>query len=214
MTLLQSKNLSLKEVRRLLGFQKIPNASSFTSFLSLQPLTEFEQQELAQIREDFDNYMSDGKVSEGQIKFLAVSPLMRLAGFYRTPIEITLEEDIAAIEIADEDTKISGRIDILAVKKVHSQAEIALWVLVIEAKNSEVAALTGLPQLLTYAYKSLEYQSTVWGLATNGVTFQFVYLRQGNPPIYQLLPDLNLTDPERSLQLLQVLKSIRDLVAA
>lgn len=214
MTLLQAKNLTLKEVRRLLGFQKIPNASSFTSFLALQPLIEFEQQELAQIREDLDNYTSDGRLSEGQIKFLAVAPLIRLAGFYRTPIEITLEEDIAAIEIVDEDIKVNGRMDILAVKKAPSQAEPTFWILVIEAKNSEFAALTGLPQLLTYAYKSLGHQPAVWGLTTNGVTYQFVYLRQGNPPTYQLLPDLNLTDPERSLQLLQVLKSIRDLVAA
>lgn len=40
---------------------------------------------------------------------------MRLASFYRFLIKIKLEEDIADILIEDEDTKITGRMDILAV---------------------------------------------------------------------------------------------------
>ena len=78
----------------------------------------------------------------------------------------------------------------------------------IGAKNSEGEALTGLPQLLTYAYKILEHQESVWGLTTNGLSYWFVHLQQGNPPAYQLLPELNLIDSERSIQLLQVLKAI------
>jgi hypothetical protein len=35
-----------------------------------------------------------------------------------------------------------------------------------------------------------------------------VYLQQGNSPTYQLLPELNLIDSERTIQLLQVLKAI------
>jgi hypothetical protein len=213
MATLQAKNSTLAEVHRLFGFKRELIASSFTSLLSLEPLTEFEQQELAQICEDFDNYLAEGKVSEGQVKFLVVAPLIRLAGFYKSPLGITLEEDIAEIEITDEDTTIKGRIDILAVKKALSKDETAFWIMVIEAKNSEIAALTGLPQLLTYAYKSLEYQPSVWGLTTNGVTYQFVYLSQGNPPIYQLLPDLSLINTERSVQLLQALKAICNLIA-
>ena len=212
MATLQAKNLTLEDVQHLFGFQELFDGS-FTHLLSLQPLTEFEQQELTQIRDDFRHYITSGKVSEGQVKFLVVAPLMRLAGFYKAPLGITLEEDIAEIEITDEDTTIKGRLDILAVKKALSKAEAAFWILVIEAKNSEIAALTGLPQLLTYAYKSLEHQPGVWGLTTNGVTYQFVYLSQGNPPIYQLLPDLSLINTERSLQLLQVLKAICHLAA-
>jgi hypothetical protein len=40
-----------------------------------------------------------------------------LAGFYRPPIKLSLEESIAEINIEDEDTTITGRIDILAVNK-------------------------------------------------------------------------------------------------
>jgi hypothetical protein len=70
------------------------------------------------------------------------------------------------------------------------------WVLVIESKNSSIDLSAGLPQLLTYAFKSLAYQESVWGLVTNGLRYQFVYLRQATPPTYQLMPDLNLLETE------------------
>ena len=48
MTAFNAKNLTLNEVIRLLKLQKLPNGS-FTPLLSLEPLTEFEQQELIQL---------------------------------------------------------------------------------------------------------------------------------------------------------------------
>jgi hypothetical protein len=177
--------------------------------LSLEPLTEFEQQELLQIRDDFDNYLYESKVLEGMVKALTLLPLMRLAGFYRSPIKISLEENIDRINIIDEDTNITGRLDILAVNKtIPTTTDIPFWVLVIESKNSEVAPSAGLPQLLTYAFKSLEHQPSVWGLTTNGQNYQFVYLLPGTPPTYQLMPFLNLMDLKPSTQILQVLKAI------
>ena len=81
----------------------------------------------------------------------------------------------------------------------------------IEAKNSQVDALAGLPQLLAYAIGSLEYQESAWGLTTNGVSYRFVYLQAGNPPTYQLMPEVNLIDTQRAVQLLQLLKAICNL---
>jgi hypothetical protein len=207
-TTLDARNLSLEKIQQLLKFQEQLN-DSFTSLLSLQFLTEFEQQELSQIRHLFRDYYAAGKISEGQIKFLFIAPLLKLAGFYHPSIKITLEENIADILIEDEDTCIKGRMDILAINKTQAKKEITpFWILVIESKNSSVNASEGLPQLLTYAYKSLEKQSSTWGLTTNGMDYQFVYIQQGNPPIYQLLPKLDLTRPESSIELLQVLKAI------
>ncbi len=208
MAILNARNLSLEEVQRLFGFQEQYN-DSFSNYLSLKPLIEAEQQELLQIRNDFRRYLTAGKVSEGQVKFLAIAPLLRLASFYRYPIEIVLEENIADIEVAHEDIKIKGRFDILAISKAkHTKPQTYFWVLLIESKNSQVDISTGLPQLLTYAYKNLENQKSVWGLTTNGRSYQFVYIEQGNPPIYYLLPELNLMERERSSQLLQILKAI------
>ncbi|WP_265338664.1 MULTISPECIES: hypothetical protein [unclassified Nodularia (in: cyanobacteria)] len=38
--------------------------------------------------------------------------------------------------------------------------------------------------------------------------YQFVYIQPGNPPIYQLLPKLDITRLESAIELLQILKSI------
>ncbi|WP_414529128.1 restriction endonuclease subunit R [Nodularia chucula] len=208
MTILNASNLSLEDVQRLFGFQK-QYSDSFSHLLSLKPLTGVEQQELKQVQDDFDRYLTAGKVSEGQVKFLVLAPLLRLAGFYRYPIEICLEEDIADIEVEDENTTIKGRMDILAISKAkHSKSQVHFWILLIESKNSQIDISTGLPQLLTYSYKSLNNQPSVWGLTTNGRGYQFVYIEQGNPPIYHLMPLLNFMEPPRGSELLQVLKAI------
>lgn len=209
LTNLNATDLRLKDVQRLLKFEEQLN-NSFTSLLLLNNVTEYDQQELQEIRNVFREYYSEGKISEGQIKFLILAPLMKLAGFYQPSIKITLEENIADISVEDEDTIIKGRMDILAVNKTQGRTVTTpFWILVIESKNSSFNASEGLPQLLTYAYTSLEQQTSVWGLTTNGMDYQFVYLQQGNPPIYQLLPKLDITRPESSSELLQVLKAIR-----
>lgn len=207
MTILNTKELSLANVHHLLGFQRQYN-SSFTSLLSLAHFNELEQQELLQIRYDFDNYLSESKVMEGMVKALTTFPLLRLAGFYRSPIKIALEENIAPINIVDEDTNITGRLDILAINKNSKINNVPFWILVIECKNSEIHPSAGLPQLLTYAYKSLAHQPSVWGLTTNGQNYQFVYIQQGNSPTYQLMPFLSLMEPEPAIQILQILKAI------
>ncbi|MBD0339664.1 MAG: restriction endonuclease subunit R [Microcoleus sp. Co-bin12] len=208
-TTINAKNITLGEVSQFLKFQEQLNNDTYTNFLSLEPLTEIEQLELAQIRNDFREYLSVERVSEGLVQALTTFPLMRLAGFYRRPIKMSLEQDIANITIEDEETTITGRFDILAINKEKQiAADIPFWILVIESKNSLIAPRAGLPQFLTYASKSLEYQESVWGLATSGEFYQFVNIRRGNPPTYQLMPFLTLMEPEPSILLLQVLKAI------
>lgn len=205
MPTLDSSKLTLNQVRRTLKLQQL-STGSFTDLLSLETLTEAEQQELLQIRNDFEEYLYETKVSEGLIKFLTVAPLLRLAGFYRYPIKLTMEDSIE-IAVEDEEITITGRLDILAVNTEIKTNNIPFWLLVIEAKNSAIEVRQGLPQLLTYAFKNLEQQSSVWGMVTNGLQYLFVHLRQ-ETLTYQLMPELYLLDAERSIQLLQVLKAI------
>lgn len=208
-TTINAKNITLGEVNQFLKFQEQLNNDTYTTFLSLESLTEIEQLELVQIRNDFREYLAVERVSEGLVQALTTFPLMRLAGFYRSPIKMSLEQDIANITIEEEDTTITGRFDILAINKEKQiAADIPFWILVIESKNSLIAPRAGLPQLLTYAYKSLEYQESVWGLVTSGEFYQFLNIRRGNPPTYQLMPFLTLMEPEPSILLLQVLKAI------
>ena len=106
---------------------------------------------------------------------------MRLAGFYDVPIRLTMEDSIA-IAVEDEDKRITGRMDILAINNSQSNIAPPFWVVVIETKNSAVEVGEGLPKLLTYAFKSLDQQPSVLGLATNGLRYQFVYLRSDVQP--------------------------------
>ncbi|MEI2578216.1 restriction endonuclease subunit R [Scytonema sp. PRP1] len=202
----EPSSLSLNDVHRLLKLQEEP-IGSFTDFLTLNSLIEFEQEDLLKIRNDFWHYLAAGKISEGLVKFLTLAPLMRTAGLYDVPILLTME-DVIAIAIEDEETSIRGRMDILAVNNAQATTAPPFWILVIETKNSAVDVFEGLPQLLTYAFKSLEQQSSVWGLVTNGRSYLFVHLRQGSPPTYQIMPELSLIDTEESIRLLQVMKAI------
>ena len=204
MTTLHAR-LSLNDVHRLLGIQPLYNGS-FTPLLTLEPLTEVEQRELEQIQEEF-RYWSEGKVLEGQVRLVSVAPLLRLAGFNRPPIKLRVEEDIARIYIENEDTYITGRFDVIAVNKSTANP-IPLWILVIESKNTEADVSTGLPQLLAYAFTSLEHQESVWGLVTNGDIYRFVHIRRGEPPTYQFMPILSFLERDRTQTLLQVLKAI------
>jgi hypothetical protein len=211
MPTLRASNLTLEEVSQLLKFEEQIEDVAFSDILSLENLTEIEKQELVQIRNDFRPYLR-GKASEGQVKALTTFPLLRLAGFYHYPIKINVEEGIdnIIIELEEDENKIiRGRLDILLINNTApNNNNKDFWVLIIEAKESAVEVRQGLPQLLTYTYKSLQQQSSIWGLATNGVQYLFVNIKQGNPATYQLMPELNLMYAESSRQLLQVLKAI------
>ena len=201
----QAKDLTLDEVHQYLKLQRSLARPTYGELLALESVTEFERQEIEQIRLDFQAYWQAGKVLESQIQLLVVGPLLRLAGFYRAPIHLTLEQAIAEIEVVDDDRTIAGRLDLLAAQR---GGDTPFWILVVESKNSQMEALNGLPQLLTYATEGLKTQTAVWGVTTNGISYYFVQLVAGEVVRYQLLPELNLFDPERSLQLLQVLKAI------
>ena len=205
---LDASSLTMEDVYRLLKFEEQLN-DSINSLLTLEPLTELEHQEVLKIREVFRSYHNAGKVSEGQIRLLPIAQLLWFSGFYQPHIKITLEEGIAQIYVEDEGTIIKGRMDILAVSRVQNKMTITpFWILLIETKNSTIDALEGLPQLLTYDHKSLDEQAAVWGVTTNGMNYQFVYIQRGDRPTYQLLPELSLIRPEQTIQLLQVLKAI------
>ncbi|MBG1242834.1 restriction endonuclease subunit R [Nostoc sp. NZL] len=202
----EASSLSLNDVHRLLKLEKLSNGL-FRDFLNLEPLTMFEQHDLLRIRSDFDRYLNAGKISEGLVKFLTIAPLMRLAGFYDVPIRLTMEDSIA-IAVEDEDKKITGRMDILAINSPQSITAPPFLILVIETKNSAINVIEGLPQLITYAFKSLEQQSSVCGLVTNGQLYQFVYLKRDQQSTYQLMPLLNLNESPDAIELLQVFKAI------
>ena len=128
MVVLNAKKLTRGEVHRLLGLELRRNGS-FTPLLTLEPLTEQEQQGLAEIQQEFLAYWQDSKISEGQVRFLSVAPLLRLAGFNQAPIRLEVEENIDRIYIEDEDTYLTGRFDIIAVHREQGGSSVTpLWI--------------------------------------------------------------------------------------
>ncbi|NJL99224.1 MAG: restriction endonuclease subunit R [Synechococcaceae cyanobacterium SM2_3_2] len=195
------------DVHELLGLSRGASLE-FEEILDLDPLSDFETQELTNLQELYFSYLTDRTLNEGQVKFLFISPLLKLAGFLSGDIKITLEENIATIniEVEDEGLTIKGRMDLLAIKRSQNTS---FWILVVETKVGSGATRLATPQLLTYAYKAIGSQDHVWALASNGEDFQFFSVQQGHPPTYHYLPKLWLLDRKSSQILLQVLKAIR-----
>lgn len=208
MTVINASRLTLDQVYQYLHYQEL-DYGSFDHLLGLEPLSDFEKSELNQIRTDFRQYLTEGKVSENMVMALTILPLLRLAGFYRSPIKMKIEEDIERLQIEDEDKMITGRMDLICLNKDQSTVnDIPFYILVIEAKNASLNSLEGLPQLLTYAYQSLTQQNSIWGLTTNGISYEFFYIQKEEDPTYQPLPSLRLIEPQSSESLLQILKAI------
>lgn len=81
MVTLASKNLNFEDVQHLLGFHESGEMGIFSDYLDLESISDFEQTELIDICTNFRRYLLSGRVSEGQIKFLALAPLMNLTGY-------------------------------------------------------------------------------------------------------------------------------------
>jgi Type I restriction enzyme R protein N terminus (HSDR_N) len=210
MVTLRANEITLKETREILGF-RAKYDGRFEDFLNLQPLTPEAQQGLDQIVGNFMVYLEAGKISEGQARQISINPILELAGYHRAPIELRIEEDIQRIDIKDKDTHIRGRMDIVAINRtVNTSATSLLWVLIVESKNLDASEFNGIAQMLTYAHGSLKTQAAVWGLVTNGATYQFFHIQQSETPTYQYFPSLRLLERDRAHQLLQVLAAIRD----
>jgi hypothetical protein len=134
----QANTLTLKDVHERFGYQR-HYADRLEQFLTLTDLTPAEMTELMNIRSEFDRYLVEGTVLEGQVRVLSVNPLLRLGGFNRSPITIRVETAIApmtsgrsqTIELAE--SKITGRMDLLAMRTREDGPD--FWVLVVESKG-------------------------------------------------------------------------------
>ena len=161
---------------------------------------------LDEICQGWQNYYIDGKISEGMVSVLAITPILWISGYVSDPaMKMSVEMNIEDIAIDDDDTVIRGRMDMV----VHQRDEddrAPLCVLVIESKNSSADTSVGLPQLLTYAGTFLEHQEFVWGLVTNGREYQFVRLESG---LCREFPRLDLLQPEQADKILEVMIAIR-----
>jgi hypothetical protein len=166
------------------------------------PLSDRETDILDRVRHNY-LYLLEYPVIESIVKMVVLSPLLDLAGFYEAPLRVQGEANIQ-VSGEDEGVVIRGCIDVLAVQDT-------LWILVIEAKNSEFSLTKAMPQALAYMLSNPHSNLPTYGLVLNGSECLFLKLVPGAVPEYatsNMFSMLNQgNDLYRVVQILRELKS-------
>jgi hypothetical protein len=162
-----AKEVTLAQLRETFGLKVVRDSNFFTEWMQpLATLTSEEQQMLDRVKQNFESLMEDPPMLENTVKMVVLSPLLDLAGFYRSPYSIETEPSIE-LTATDGDTIVRGRIDVLVLQQ-------RLWLLVIESKRSDFSVTRGLPQALSYMLANPTKESPSFGLIMNGNDFLFV----------------------------------------
>jgi hypothetical protein len=181
---LQASNLSLRQVQEQFNLQAQPAPQFFTEWQGPDPtLEDWEQQWLERAASDFRT-MAAAPMHEEIVKLVMLSPLLSIAGFFRSPFSLTAEKQIE-LAIPDRDILIRGRIDILALQQ-------SFWVTVIESKQASFHITQALPQALVYMLAAPPTEGPCFGMATNGWDYLFIKLVRQDPPCYGLSPLFSL----------------------
>jgi hypothetical protein len=134
---------------------------------------------------------------------VVLSPLLDLAGFYRSPF-LPKTEVSTSLEIADDPdaSPVQGKMDVLILQE-------SFWVLVIESKPARIDVTAGIPQILTYLL-SAPLNHIPFGMIINGREVLFLKLDRSKPqPQYLKSMAYRLLDsPQERSQILQALKHI------
>jgi predicted type IV restriction endonuclease len=192
---LDASSLTLPEVIDRLQLE-ISFEDDFSVYLKLDALTAREATQIAELRQNWQRYYLQGKISENQVKVAALSPLLWMSGYLSDPtLQVSMEEAIEEIVVEDGESVIRGRMDLWVGRQVAGD-RVPLCVLIVEAKNSAISPAVGLPQLLTYAGTLMERQGFVWGLVSNGLDYVFVRLESGVCRQFRSLSVLMLEESE------------------
>jgi type I site-specific restriction endonuclease len=202
--LTNARNLTLADLRQNFGL--LPNTTDryFQDWLNhLPPLAPDEITALDRLATNYEYLSESDSPLEEVIKLVVLSPLLDLAGFYRSPF-LPKAEVSTSLEIADEPdaSPIQGKIDVLILQE-------SFWVLVIESKPARIDVTAGVPQILTYLL-SAPVNHIPFGMITNGREMLFLKLDRSQPqPQYLKSMAYRLLDsPQERIQILQALKHI------
>jgi len=195
-------SLTLPELEEKKHLRLANDPNFFTEWCqNLPDLSDEDERYLDQVQREYFDQTRSGQISEGLIKLMVLSPLLHLAGFYRRPFEVRLEESVQ-VEVTEASEVWKGRIDALVIKDY-------FWILVIEAKNSALGIDMAIPQALGYMLANPNLERFTYGLVTNGSSFAFLKLAQTPSPIYEV-SDVMLLLPGRNVlgQVLRVMKRL------
>ena len=87
------------------------------------------------------------------------------------------------------------------------------WVVVLEAKHSDLTIELAIPQALAYMMANRQGDQPVYGMVTNGGTFAFLKLSQQAFPEYDISDVFSLLPRRNQLyDLLQILKRVAEVL--
>jgi hypothetical protein len=173
-----ARNIKLHDLKAKFGLQQVEDEQFFPEWLhELPELTLPERQTLDRVKRNY-RYLLDYPVMESIVKMVVLSPVLDLAGFYEPPFRVDGEVNIR-VTAEDEGEVIQGNIDVLVIQE-------ALWVTVIEAKNSEFSLTKAMPQALAYMLAAPQRNRPLFGAVLNGSEFLFIKLVFSDVPQYGL----------------------------
>lgn len=200
---LQAREVTLSQLADGFGLTRSPKPMmAAVGTVDLPSLSAAEMAMLDEVKAEFD-YLSVNDVLEPIVKMVVLSPLLRIAGFFRSPFQITAEKQVELLT-EDEGVLVRGLIDLLVFDD-------RVWVVTIEAKRAEYSLKAALPQLLSYMLTSPVAQAEVYGLVTNGSEFRFIKLVKQAAPSYQLSDVLVIDRGDDLYQVAKILKYLGQL---
>jgi hypothetical protein len=197
---LQTKDVTLTQLRESFGLVLELDNLFFREWQDDVPELEAEASTaLEEVKVDF-LHLSRYDLLEPIVKMVVLSPILRLAGFYRDPFYVMAEKKVELLS-EDGDLLVRGMVDLIV---FHPK----IWIVSVEAKRSYYSLEAAIPQALFYMFGQATEGQAVFGLVTNGREFQFLKLIKGQVSRYALSYTLSLN---RDGDLVQVVRSLRRL---
>jgi len=193
---------TISEAERKFGLSRSESSDFFTEWYDQLPvINPSDRANLEIIWRRYIYHRSGGHLLESTVMLLLVSPLLTIAGLYDPPFRIKAEESIA-INIADSEETLQGRIDVLVLRD-------RLWIIVLESKKTMLSVWSALPQTLAYLMASPNSDRPTFAMLTNGDDIVFVKLQGEQYAMSQVLaPLVNRGELEVAWQVLRKIAEI------
>jgi hypothetical protein len=203
---LQAKDVTLTQLRESFGLVPELDHQFFREWQDNVPELEAEARvALEEVKADF-LHLSRYDLLEPIVKMVVLSPILRLAGFYRDPFYVAAEKKVELLS-EDGDLLVRGMVDLIV---FHPK----IWIVSVEAKRSYYSLEAAIPQALFYMLGQATEGQAVFGLVTNGREFQFLKLVKGEVSRYALSYTLSLNRDGNLVQVVRSLRSLAQLITA
>ncbi|MEO0984754.1 MAG: type I restriction enzyme HsdR N-terminal domain-containing protein [Cyanobacteria bacterium J06639_14] len=200
---LSAKDIDLAQLETLFGLVQTHDPNFFPEWQDTLPdLSASEGEAVDEVKAEY-LHLSRYNILEPLVKMVVLSPLLKLAGFYRPPFYVMAEQQVE-LTTQDEGQVIRGLVDVLV---FHEQ----VWIITIEAKRAEYSLKAAIPQVLFYMLGQPLPEHPIYGFMTNGSEFKFLKLQQRECPTYELSYTLALDRGDDLNRVVRILKRFAQL---